>query len=445
MTQAIELTTEELALNLDVVLVTLRLTREWHRREQDNYAFHPVIREVMKKFRPADYLLLALEYPHQSVRDAANVAYTQNERNGVADRQTVTTFGRYIRKHFPDMKDHEVRDYATKCIGDIFEIWETSDDIVKSVQLGPKSCMSWSSCYTPGNSDYNPHELHPYRVYDPALGWKSVVRLDPNTRQINGRGLVYHGEDNSQKIFVRTYKRGSDYSYADEALEMWLKESGYSHLEEWPDGTKMKLIPFRNSVLAPYIDGGTQNAEPVGNHLVVRYNGKYDCTSTEGVPYNDDNSSECSCCEEYYDEDDMCWVEDGNTHVCDGCREEYYVEAMGRRYSEWYHVDSCIRTVSGDYYHEDCFEYHDIVELEDGRYEHKKECIQDSNDDWHLKSDVNSSPGYIIIDDIAYLLEEVFYCNATNAYYVSADDKAVEVDGKVYHEDYAPETLEETK
>lgn len=445
MTQAIEFTAEELALNLDVVLVTLRMTRTWHRREQDAYDFHPVIREVMKKFKPADYLLLALEYPHQSVRDASNVAYTQNERNGVADRQTVTTFGRYIRKHFPDMKDHEIRDYATKCIGDIFETWETSDDIVRSVQLGPKSCMTWDSSYTPGSSCYDSGSLHPYRVYDPALGWKSVVRLDPNTRQINGRGLVYHGPDNDKKIFVRTYKRGSDYSYADEAMEMWLKESGYEHLEEWPDGTKMKLISFRNSVLAPYIDGGVQNAEPEDGCLVVRYNGKYDCTSTEGVPYNEDSSCECAECNEYYDEDDMSWVDAGETHVCDGCRDEYYVEAMGRRYTEYYHRDVCIQTVSGTWYHEDCYEYHDIVELANGDYEHKNLCYEDSDGDYLLKSVVDNDHDYRVIDDIAYRTSELFFCEESNEWYQKSCNTSVEIDGKTYHEDYVPETLEETK
>jgi hypothetical protein len=443
MTESIELTAEELANNLEVVLATLRYTRSWHRREQDRYDFHPVIKEVMLKFKPADYLLLALEYPHQSLRDASNVAYTQNERNGTADRQTVTTFGRYIRKHFPDMKDHEVRDYTTKCIGDIFEVWETSDDIVRSVQLGPKSCMTWGSEYTPGTPSYDSSLLHPYRVYDPELGWKSVVRLDPNTRQINGRGLVLHGDN--RNIFVRTYKRGHDYSYADEAMEMWLKESGYEHLSEWPNGTKLKRIPFRGSVLAPYIDGDTQCGEESGSHLVITERGSYDFTSTEGVPYNADSNCECESCNDYFDEDDMSWVEDGLTHVCDGCRDDYYVEAMGRRHSDYYHQDNCIRTVNGDYYHEDWYQNHDIVELEDGRFEQKSDCYETTCGDWVLKSDYNEQKYPLVVNGTVYLDSEVFYCHATDQYFVAEDNECVEVDGVTYHADKAPVTEEESK
>ncbi len=426
---------------LNVISSTLYYSREWHRREQQNYQFHPVIMEVLDKFTPTDFTLLVLEWPHQSLKDASNVAFTESEAKGLADRQTVTTFGRYIRRHFPEMKDHEIRDFTTKCRNDTFEFWETSDDIVRSVQIGPKSCMSWDSSYTPGSDSYDTGSLHPYRVYDPSLGWKAVVRLDKDSGAVNGRGLVLHQED-GKKIFVRTYKRGSDYSYADEAMEMFLRESGYDHVEEWPEGTKLALIKWGKGVLAPYIDGDNQNASIVGDYLVIKHRGDYDCTSTEGNPYG--YNSLCECCDDYYDSDEMTTARNENGYeieVCSCCLDDYFRYAAGRHgRSNYHHEDAVTELANGDYIVTAYLSDNGVVETKDGDYEYEHDCVKTTGGDWVLDSDID----YIVVKGVAYEIGvETYECAADGCTYVTALENMIEVDGDTYHPNNVPETEKE--
>jgi hypothetical protein len=445
------ITIEEMNKEFKFCLEILNMTRDWHRRDQRAFAFHPVITEIMQKHMPEDYRLLALEFPHQSVRDASNVAYTRDERSGINDRQTVTTFGRYIRKMFPQLKDHEIRDYATKCRNDLYEIWETSDEIIRSVQLGPKSCMTWDSSHTPGTDDYDEDSLHPYRVYAPELGWKAAVRLDPDTKVINGRGLVWHNAENDEKYFVRTYKRGNDYSYADEALEYWLKENGYKHESAWPE------VPLRHyshgpNFLAPYIDGDIQRVMKHSNRayksggpyysLTICENGDYECSNTDGNTYDNDDCL-CECCDEYCNSDDMRRTYSGD-EVCENCADDHYVEAYVRDdYTELVSSDRVIEC-ENEYYHEDYYDRHDIVYTQNDDYQFKKNCVESAGSEWHLKSTIEGNDEYVIIDDFAYYKSDCFFCQGTQKWYTD-DEEQIEVDGKVYHKDYYEQNISETE
>lgn len=444
------ITIEKMNEEFKFCLEILRMTRDWHRRDQRSYKFHPVIEEIMKTHMPENYRLLALEYPHQSVRDASNVAYTRDERSGVADRQTVTTFGRYIRKMFPQLKDHEIRDYATKCRNDLYEIWETSDDIVRSVQLGPKSCMTWNQGYTPGSEDYEEDSLHPYRVYAPELGWKVAVRLDPETRSINGRGLVWHNAENDFKIFVRTYKRGNDYSYADEALEYWLKENGYKHQSEWSE-VPLKYFSHGPNFLAPYIDGDIQRVkqhgtklykEGIGYSLTISEDGEYECSNTDGNVYDSDDCL-CESCDDYYCSDDMRETYSGDS-ICYHCADEYYVEAYVRdSYTELVNQDNTIEC-EGDYYHEDYYDRHGIVYTQEDDYQFKSNCVESAGSEWHLRETIVNNDEYVIIDDFAYYKSDCFFCQGTQRWHTD-DNEQIEVDGKVYNKEYYEQNISETE
>ena len=407
----------------------------------------------MKSHVPYDYRLLALEYPHQSIRDASNVAYTRDERSGVNDRQTVTTFGRYIRRMFPQLKDHEIRDYATKCRNDLYEIWDTQEGIVKSVQLGPRSCMTWDSSYTPGHEYYDESLKHPYMVYAAELGWKAAVRLDPDTRAVNGRGLVWHSEDDKEKYFVRTYKRGTDYSYADEALEYWLKESGYKHVDGWPYKTPLKLISYGHDFLAPYIDGEVQRVSKTSSqtykdktyNLHIVDDGDFMCTNTDGEPENNETEY-CHCCDEHYSSDDMCTVYDEDD-VCEGCADSYYVQAYidDTRFTERVHQDNTIE-YKGDYYHQDYLDHHDLVEVIGGDYAKEADTYETNSGEYILKSDIGGIfSDWVLIVDIAYPKEETFYCSGSSNWYLIDDVEPVELDGLTYHPEFAPVALKESE
>ena len=448
------ITIQELEVKFPVVLEILRMSRDWHAREQRAYEFHPVIKDIMKKHVPENYRLLALEFPHMSVKDASNVAYTRDERSGDSDRQTVTTFGRYIRRMFPQLKDHEIRDFATKCRNDTFEIWEDSDGIILSVQKGPRSCMTWDSAYTPGHDEYCPDYLHPYRVYAPELGWKAAVRLDPDTKSINGRALVWHSDDEKEKCFVRSYKRGNDYSYADEALEYWLKESGYKHYDGWPDGAPLKYFSNNSEFLAPYIDGEHQRVSKrsgmtykgVSHSLVICEDGDFECTNTDGAPCNSADCH-CNCCDEYYNSDDMRSVYEDDD-VCYNCADDHYVMAYvdSTLYKERIHEDNVI-TFEGEYYHIEYLDHHDLVEIQDGEYAKEEDTYETNSDDIRvLKSDVGPEKDWVLLHDgIAYPKHELYCCYASLTWYLIDDAEPVEFNGKTYHPEHLPVTLEETE
>ena len=86
--------------------------RAWFRRETRKYKLHPVVEAALDVCRPDDWHQLLLEWPHMAESDPARLAYTRDERSGEADRQTVTTIGKYLTRHFSEMTDHKVRDLA---------------------------------------------------------------------------------------------------------------------------------------------------------------------------------------------------------------------------------------------------------------------------------------------------------------------------------------------
>jgi hypothetical protein len=421
---------------------------DYYRHDLRKYDFHEVIEEILIKFNPENFPLLVAEYPHRSVNNSANVAYTRDIRSGSNDRQVSTSFGKYIRKHFPSLKDHEVRDYATKVNTDKFELWDTLDDIVKSVQLGPRSCMQWDQSYTPGSESYDVENKHPYLAYDPALGWKAAVRLRETDNIILGRALVYETEEFG-KGFVRSYKRGTDYSYSDEFLEVWLKDQGYEHWGEWPEGTELRYITNKSSFLAPYLDGDNQRVDdyPSSKILKVSESGEYTLDNTDGYPAEEDNSEYCSCCDEYHDEDDMRNTEDGQyDRVCQWCLDGQFVEAIGfRGRIVTIHEDNVVYCDwNGENYDRDYLDENGITELYNGEYAPVNDCITHGiSGEHYILCHVKEDSDMIIIDDYCYDMSDVFFCEGSKEYYVLEEVDPVQIDDKFYHPDYAPELKEE--
>jgi hypothetical protein len=343
----------------------------WYRREVNKYSFHPVVLDVLKRHEPQDLKQLIFEYPHASVTDPSRLSYTESSAKGEQDRQTITTFNRYIRRHFPALADHEIRDYGTKCKVDIFEMWNTSDLIVFAAQEGPRSCMTWGSQYTPkvlwnSESTESINEYHPYRVYDPELGWKMAVRLSPDKNQILGRCLVYE----PHKAFVRSFKRGKDYSYSDESLEVWLTEQGYTKEDNYPENTYILHIEKYGEPLLPYLDGDWQDVESAGrDKFVIVSRGDYTCDNTDGRGSNT-NQEECSHCGDMCDPDDLRETDDADYGlVCYHCRGNYFVDAISRGGRELFiHENNVIYDRYDNAYDSSYLVDNNIVELYDGSF-----------------------------------------------------------------------------
>ena len=436
--------------------------RPWHKREQNKYVMHKAVVDMLNKYPPKDWHALVLEWPHVSASDPTKLAYTRSEEHGLADRQTVTSIGKYLTRHFIYTPSDIIRDLVAKHGSYIYKVVTTMREMLNIIYNGPTSCMS----------KFEPDDAHPYNVYDPELGWGMAARVRADGT-IDGRALVWQDPASADdKIFVRTYARAEDanhYSQADDGLKAWLVEQGYSRAGSWAE-IRVRRIPHprdSDALLMPYLDGDDKfvcNAG--GNSMVIcsDVDGEYECDRTDGYAYVAAHTT-CDCCGHRVDEEDMRWVgQDEDVHACDTCVSDYYVEAIGRRgYEAYIHRDNAIYVESRcAHYDEDYLGTNGIVQLEDGGYAHIDDCVHlytrgeyvlsDSDDYIHCEG----SGEYEHIDDCVELHDstwaledDAWRCAHDDAWYLCDDVTAVDVKNArgiliPVHPDHADEYAVET-
>lgn len=394
------------------------VSRRWYYDQYRKYEFHPAIKAAVLLAPPLDWHKLVLELPHVSETDPTRIAYTRDNRDGLADKQLVTTVGKYLHRHFPVLPDHVIRDLTARYASPHeFKISRDMNEMLDLLHRGPTSCMVWSD----GDDDVRCADgvhRHPYEVYDPALGWGLAVRL--NGSSVDGRALVC--EQGGVKFFVRTYKRGTDYSYADEALHHWLESQGYSKRDGYPYGTKLRYHALKTNwgddgVLAPFIDGTNRYVDIVDGVLKIVRDGAWLCDNTDGRA-SEQGHNHCTCpdCDDRVDEDDLVSTYDGNGEsVCSNCIERSYYYAYGRRGYEYYvHSDNMIE-VRGNYYHDEYLSDNNIVELENGEYEELDYAIN-IDGCWYSTDDEDV---VLCVDNDEYAIanEGCWECDHTNQWY----------------------------
>lgn len=433
--------------------------RSWYRGLRRRFEVHPAVYDAMRLARPYDWHQLVLEYPHRSETDPHRLAYTRDERAGEDDRQTVTTVGKYLMRHFP-LRDNIIRDIAALySTPSDFKILSDVEQFVHAVNNGPNSCMCWREGR--GVDCKDGEHRHPYHAYAPEFGWRMAVRLEGG--RIDGRALLMHeddGADGGTRYFVRSFRRGDGYSYTDDALEAWLKKQGYQHYSGW-DGCYLAYITLPNGdFLAPYIDGDTQHVDVERRDgklvLCISDSGEYECTNTDGTASCTDREC-CECCGDYYAPEDMGWAGyNEDIHVCDGCLDDSYIYGYGRNRRQYYfHQDDAVYVESqAEHYHTDYLDHNGIVCTYDGDYEHQDNCVYiescseyyqadddrvvcDHEGDWQLLDECEQ------LENGEWALEhETFVCAASGERYLTDDVDPVEIDGETYHPDNVPETEE---
>lgn len=428
--------------------------RVWHAREQANYPLHPVVKKAMRMSRPDDWQLLLLQWPHQSMTDQSRLAYTRDERSGEANKQVITSIGKYLRAHFSKLPDHAIRDLvATNTTAD-FKFVNTTAEMLYHLHRGPRSCMVWGG--------YDPDDMtsHPYMVYAPALGWHMAIRIVDG--ETVGRALCNTDEDGA-KYYVRSYKKDPanphGYSHADEQLNAWLRELGYVKYDGYPDGTKLKLIhTHRNDAgfIAPYIDGCNQHVDVRGDHLRISEDGDWECDSTDGNPSNS-SGDECADCGDRVREGDGYWAgryED--RRICTSCCEHSYRWAYGRNGNQYYeHEDECAWSEEQEeYYVESYLCDNNMVFLTNGELVHHDNAV-DVDGDWYHVDDEricydSYNECYAMRDDCVELVNgdmcaecDAWQCAESGDWYANDEDYEL-IDGKKVHPDHAPQQDSET-
>lgn len=403
---------------LELIEILIR-SREWFDREYGTHTLHPAIKALLGgdayvEYREyiTDWCGMVLEWPHVSKDDPTKLAYTQDDDKGQRDIQTRTSLGKYIKRHCPTMPDHMLRDFVALFSGadNEFSFVHTMDEMLEVVNTGPKSCMA-----DPEGDDWDETD-HPYNVYLPQYGWHMAVRR-VNGR-VDGRCMCLTQSD-KDKYYVRTYKRNLEdpdngYSYADEALEAWLEQQGYTKRGSWPDGAQLaKLTNPHGGYIMPYLDGDDKQVRERSGCFEIHYRGEYRADDTNGLLEIRDTVS-CDDCGQEHDPEDSTGVGYyGEGAVCPSCIENRYVLAYGRSREQYYvHIDNAI-WVGGshaEYYDEEYIGNYEICWCED---------IED----------------YLHIDD-------AWRCEATGNWYSDSEDYVL-IDDQKYHPDNAPEVEDE--
>jgi hypothetical protein len=281
---------------------------------------------------------------------------------------------------------------------------------------GPGSCMKWED---DGVQDMTGDMRHPYEAYSPALGWAMAVRIEGDDTV--GRALINEADG---KIFVRTYKKSSSYSPADEQLEAWLTEQGYKHECSWV-GRRLKVIPtdeFGCGFIAPYLDGDYKGVTRDGaNLVVVRHDEEFTCGNTDGSA-DERGGDECSNCSDRIRDGDGYWVGSSeDALVCEYCRDNNYVHAYGRNGNQYYvHEDRAVYVDSQEeWYHETYTCDNDIVQLRGGGYEHRDNAVEVDDDWYHLDDDRIVR---CVDDDEFHLKRDVYLHEDSGEYYADEDN-----------------------
>lgn len=401
--------------------------RLWAYRENDRI-IHPSVLRALKISPPKDLHQLVLEYPH--ISKDGRLGYTQNDVKGEADIQTVTSPGKYIKRHFPDLADHVIRGLASLIEG--YSFLSTTKEMMEAVEEGPRSCMSW---------DREDGE-NPYISYSPDLGWKVCVRHEADV--IKARALVHE----PTKTFVRTYAISDRGVTACNDMQSYLKEQGYSHRSSWPSEAKFLFIDNR----VPYLDGdqsadlvtqdGTQYFIPNedGEYILDNTGGYYSTRSDEDDDDEDDYICECAnCSNSIYEGNSSYFIEyHEESRVCHSCVDDHPI-VYGRNERQYRtHVDNVVTIDDVDYHEEylgDQCELRFIDSL--NQYVHEEDAFYCEVDD-HYHSIKDGAQLIHLVDGRTAAYANSWKCSISGGWYGS-DEDSEKVEGGICHPDFLPQ------
>ena len=428
-------------------------THGWHRVQREKNPLHPVVKTILQTYRPVNWQDLLMQWPYVSETDPMRLAYTPSEEYGAADRQVITSIGKYVHKHWPHVKDDVLRDAASLYTPDTFKIVDSVEAIIMGCENGPKSCMASRSSYcshdfksTRGLDD------HPYRCYDPALGWRMALRVAVDGT-IMARALL------NEKVFVRTYGRTADdpeLSTADTALRAWLEASGYEKGDSWPRGTRLRCRALGGSIQAPYLDGdNTRLSYHSGDTYTICSDGDYDGCQTNGLAENnedeeDENAWVCACCEGTFGEDESATTvgREGHEYACESCLSRRYTEVRGDHnrspyYREYYIIDRTAEEVRDHDYCIDSYSPPDgVLQLADGCWAETADTVSVGDENYMCGDDVLCETSTDDGNGSLYALKADCWQDHTGQWHRDIIE-CVELDGENYTAEEAEEIIHE--
>jgi hypothetical protein len=365
----------------------------------------------------------ALHCLHVSSEDPTKIAYYPTLRHMREGREVRTSLGKYLTKYKElfGFDENKCRDLAQKFAaiqagqGYTLEFKEQDDPEgwVYVYNHGPHSCMKGEEAV---------------KVYASGVSNLRLAYLEDMDGEIVARCIVRDSDNPSVKGYVRVYPDPNGDKAGRRLLDL-LTEKGYGN---WTNTTGCLLSYIKNSygsIICPYIDYGNEGTQEVG-HVVV--NGTsylkvgadgVDADNTNGT-IEEPNTRECRWCHEYFDEDDLTWVETTDEHVCEDCIDENYVQAYGRyNYTQLMPRDSCTYCESnGEWYDDDHLDRHDIY-------------LCEYNDEYyHLDDLVATDRGFVhqVVEVVILVVED-----QDGNMYAHPNDYVTLPDGRKIHDSMA--------
>ena len=343
-------------------------------------------------------------YLYVSALDPKRIAYTPTLEYARADRQVVTTPGKYLMKHFPSMDPEKMRSYQEwhrlgHVAKDVLFFFDPAE-IQNAYEIGPRSCMSYDTL-----GQY--HE-HPVRIYD---GPDTVLAVLPK----GGGGYSARALcriDTSPMTYLRVY--------GDESVMRGRLESLGFVSSTSPSGARLRLAyahPDADYPICPYVDWVSYGKKTDDGFLLltssndgaewaVQVTGGCACSSTPEESDEEENRRWCHSCDNDFHEEDDGGYDINEEWICQGCCERYYTYAVFTRNGDetFVYCDDVIEVNGSAYWNNQdllegigfVYSEHDSewIDPEDSYaiyldYEEDwttQKCVQDWQEKWILKS-----------------------------------------------------------
>jgi hypothetical protein len=309
---------------------------------------------------------------HVSVEDETKVAYFKDVRDLMADRLTRTTPGRYLQKFYGYLGVQGVKQHADYYLEEHTPIEvkfaRSESEVVRVYTEGPSSCMAGLS--------YRGH-LHPAAIYghdDHDTAWA------PDTEVLY---FEKNGEIKARVVCNRHSKKCARIYGDVDKMYKAMGEIGYESVSNALVGSRVRRIEDDNGngYLMAYIDAGTGSG---GGNLNFKYESDrywmvghegtssyvgYERNGVTSADEDDDDTQECGHCGDWFDNEEMTYVEYHDRLVCQHCLDNEYVEAYNSTRSsrrDWMERDSVIYCEDTDDYYSsnDVAAWHDVYECQ---------------------------------------------------------------------------------
>lgn len=368
-------------------------------------------------------VMTRLHFVHLAKGDPAKIAYTESAEKGMCDRQTVTTVGRYLTKHFSDyLSETEIATVAAihaekhgNVAADLkFAKSPDAFERVYSMDATFSSCMQYES-------NHFKSDIHPCRVYGAGDLELAYLTMPGDPQRLNARALIWRKE--SKTLVGRVYGDGARLrqALANAGIVTTSDNSTYDRL----DGARMLRIEGDEDdvFVLPYIDGSS-NATDHGTHLTIDSHGDIPGGNTNGLS-DLPSRYRCEHCGDRMEEDESYYVASRNESWCEHCTTHY--------------ANFCQRTE--EYTTEDMVE----VRVRDGETEmwsksaaesHAFEC--EETETWfatRYHSPIELHDGTTVGPD--YFEDNCMVCNISGEYYRASD--CVMLDGEYVAKEYLPQ------